>query len=231
MKIIEFIKEKKTPLVISLCTCQQILWRDSCTKGVLLKTTFMCQKYLSSSSVPVNSHTHKICRARSLTTPSERVIKQFLFHMCSERGMGKPRTSVHSFTPMLWKRKLLGMSRASPSSAKQARKPYVQSASLHFQRPALEAKSQRYRSPGWFRLRGGTRGSGGRGGGGGSSERRLRALPPPGGVRARCGGSPLEPAGSDGQLLTSDGPSSGLCQENGEGFASSEDPCPHHSLH
>lgn len=64
-------------------------------------------------------------------------------------------------------------------------------------------------------------------GGRNSSEQFLQ----PGCVWARCRGSPSVPGGSDGKLLTSDGPSCGLCQENREGFGSSEDPSPQHSLH
>lgn len=102
--------------------------------------------------------------------------------------------------------------------------------------PALpvEAKSHGCRSRGGFHLREGTRRRPGRGGGGGRWElprAAFASLAAAGRGPGPVPGKPPEPGGSDGKLLTSDGPARGLCQRNGEGPASSEDPCRRHSLH
>lgn len=64
-----------------------MLWRDS-DKARSPYKDFYASGILSSSIVPV-IHTHKIHGTLSLTIPSERVTKRFLFHICREWGHGQ----------------------------------------------------------------------------------------------------------------------------------------------
>lgn len=129
---------------------------------------------------------------------------------------------VHSFIQMLSKRGAAGYVCASSYSAKwpESHRFIFLKCFSSFLESCLGLKEPDVPISNWFYIQEGICWSVLHEGGGNT---RPRLGPVPG--KSLCAG------GSDGKLLTSDGPSRGLCQENREGFGSSEDPSPQHSLH